>query len=71
MSDVIVVAIWDKSSDVYTRPIVVDKSSKELKFKGKKPNKIIVPESLTNSMLLKKVKQIGSYDCKIIKAVGK
>lgn len=71
MEEVIVVCIWDNTEAVFTRPIVVDLKTKEFKFKGRKPNKLIVPESLNNTKLLKKIKTLGSYNCKIIKAVGK
>lgn len=70
--EVIIVAIWDKNPDkVLTRPYVVSTRSKELKLDGRKPNKLIVPESVTDKVLLRKIKKIGSYDCKIIKAKGK
>ena len=72
MTQVLVVAIWDKDAEkVLTRSIVVDAYTKELKLNGKKPNKIIVPESCKNGKLLKKIKKIGCYGCKIVKAVGK
>lgn len=71
MSEVLVVAIWDKDDKVITRSVVVDKDTKMLKLNGKKPNKIIVPESLTDRRLLRKIKDIGTYGCQIVKATGK
>lgn len=71
MKQIIIIAFWDQGEEVYSRPIELDKHIKELKFKGRKPNKIIIPESLTDSALLKIVKRLGAYNCKIIKAVGK
>ena len=69
--DVVIVAIWDKTKDVFTRPVLLEKGKKELKFKGRKPNKIIIPASLKDKKSLDLVKSIGSYDCKVVKAVGK
>jgi|SaaInl8_200m_RNA_FD_contig_101_124977_length_3078_multi_3_in_0_out_0_4 hypothetical protein len=71
MRDVIIVAIWDMENSTATRSVVVDNKSKELKLNGKKPNKMIVPESLIDVKLLRKVKSLGAYNCKIVKAVGK
>ena len=71
MESVIVVCIWDKGNDVFSRPVEITTASKELKFKGRKPNKIVVPESCTDKVLLRKIKGIGSYDCKIVSASGK
>ena len=71
MKEVIVIAIWDKEDRVLTRTIVVDKNTKELKLNGRKPNRLIIPESLTDRKLLRKIKSIGSYDCVTIKAIGK
>ena len=71
MNEVIVVCIWDKGDEVMTRSVVVSKESNGLKLNGKKPNKMIVPESLTDRRLLRKVKDMGSYGCNIVKAVGK
>jgi hypothetical protein len=72
MVEVIVVAIWDKNPDkVLTRSILVSKDYKGIKVDGKKPNKLIVPESLTDRRVLRKVKDIGTYGCTIIKATGK
>jgi pectin methylesterase-like acyl-CoA thioesterase len=71
MTEVIIVAIWDKTNDVYSRPVQVTNKTKELKYKGRKPNKIIMPESLTDKVILRRIKNIGSYDCKIVKAIGK
>jgi len=71
MSNVLVVAIWDREDEVITRSVVVDKNTKMLKLNGKKPNKLIVPESLTDRRLLRKVKDIGTYGCQIVKAIGK
>lgn len=68
---VIVVCIWDKGDEVYTRSIVVDSKTKELKMNGKKCNKVIVPESCTDKVLLRKIKSICSYDCKKVIAKGK
>lgn len=68
---VIVIAIWDLTDKVMTRPIELTSRTKELKLNGRKPNKIIVPESLIDSKLLKKVKRLGSFNCMIIKATGK
>ena len=71
MRDVIIVAIWDMENSTATRSVVVDNKSKELKLNGKKPNKRIVPETLIDVKLLRKVKSLGAYNCKIVKAVGK
>ena len=71
MKSVIVVCIWDKGNDVFSRPVEVTTKSKDMKFKGRKPNKIVVPESCVDKVLLRKVKGIGSYDCKIVTAIGK
>ena len=68
---VIVVAIWDKDEGVYTRSVLVDAKTKELKMNGKKCNKVIIPESCTDKVLLRKIKSICSYDCKKVVAKGK
>jgi isocitrate dehydrogenase len=67
----LIIAIWDKGEDVFTKHIELDKHTKEFKFKGRKPNKIIIPESLKDKRLLKIVKKLGSYNCLIVKATGK
>lgn len=70
--EVIVVAIWDKNPEkVLTRSVLVDKYNKGIKVDGKKPNKLIIPESVTDRILLRRIKSMGSHDCKIIKAIGK
>lgn len=69
--EVIVVCIWDKGEDVYTRSILVDRKTTERKYKGKKPNKIIIPESLNSKHLMKAIKKLAAYDCVIVKAKGK
>ena len=71
MKSAIIVCIWDKGNDVFSRPVEVTTSSKDMKFKGRKPNKIVVPESCKDKVLLRKIKGIGSYDCKIVEAKGK
>jgi len=72
MKDYIVICIWDKNPDkVLTRPVIVNKMSKGIKVDGKKPNKLIIPESLTDRRIMRKVKEMGTYNCKIIKATGK
>ena len=72
MNEVIVIAIWDKDPDkVLTRSILVGKDYKGIKVGGKKPNKLIIPESLTDRRTLRTIKSIGTHSCKIIKAVGK
>ena len=71
MKNVLCVFIWDKTEDVYTRSVVVNSKTKELKFKSKKPNKVIIPESCTDKGLLRKVKSICSYNSIIVKAKGK
>lgn len=71
MKECIVVCIWDKGDEVFTRSIEVNGKTKELKMNGKKPNKMIVPESVIDKVLLRRIKSIGSYDCQIIKAKGK
>ena len=72
MKEVIVIAIWDKTeSDVMTRSVIISKDTKQLKLNGKKPNKVIIPESLTDKRLLKKIKGIGTYKCQIIRAIGR
>jgi len=70
MTEVLIVAIWDKGPEVYTRNVVITPKTKGLKFMGKKPNKVIVPESC-NKSLLTKIKNIVSYNAQIIKAKGK
>ena len=45
MNEVICILIWDNPDSIYTRPVVVDKHTLPTKFKGRKPNKIVVPES--------------------------
>lgn len=69
--EVAVVCIWDKTENVYTRTVIVDSRTKELKMNGKKPNKVIVPESCTDKVLLRKIKSICSYDCVKVIAKGK
>lgn len=69
--EVLCVFIWDKGEDVYTRSAIVDSKTKELKMNGKKANKVIVPESCTDKVLLRKIKSICSYDCKKVIAKGK
>ena len=71
MKEVLAIMIWDKTEDVYTRPVLVNSKIKELKFKGKKPNKVIIPESCTDKGLLRKIKNICSYNSVIVKAKGK
>ena len=71
MNEVICILIWDNPDSIYTRPVVVDKHTLPTKFKGRKPNKIVVPESCKDKVLLRKIKGIGSYDCKIVEAIGK
>ena len=71
MKDVIVIAIWELAESVVTRSVVVDNKTKELKMNGRKPNKLIIPESLIDMKLLRKVKSIGSYNCKVVRAIGK
>lgn len=71
MKDVLVVAIWDKGSDVLTRSVLVDDSVKVLKLGGKKPNKLIIPESLTDKRTLRKIKGLATYGATIVKATGK
>lgn len=71
MKDVIIVAIWDKDEEVYTRSVLVDDKVKVLKLKGKKPNKLIIPESLTDRRTLRKVKGLAAYGATIVKAAGK
>ena len=68
---VIITAIWNYKDKVLTRPIELSKYTKELKVDGRRPNRIIIPESLKDKVLLRKVKRIGSYNCKIVKASGK
>lgn len=70
MNDTLIIAIWEYPEAVMTRPILVTKKTKELKLKGKKPNKMVVPES-TDPKTLKKIKSLGSYKCLVVKAVGK
>lgn len=71
MKDVIVIAIWELAESVVTRSVVVDNKTKELKMNGRKPNKLIIPESLIDRKLLRKVKSIGAYNCKVVRAIGK
>jgi len=71
MKEVLIVAIWDGEEDVKTRTVLVTMKSKELKLNGKKPNKVIVPESLIDIGLIRKIKNMCTYNCKIVKAVGK
>lgn len=71
MKDVIVIAIWELAESVVTRSVVVDNKTKELKMNGRKPNKLIIPESLIDMKLLRKVKSIGAYNCKVVRAIGK
>ena len=62
MEDRIVVAMWDRDGSVYTRPVVVDRDTKELKVNGKKPNKMIIPEgSKLDKKFIKKVNKLISY----------
>jgi len=68
---VLIVAIWDGEKDVKTRSVIVTMKSKEIKLNGKKPNKVIVPESLIDIGLIRKVKSLCAYNCKIVKAIGK
>ena len=69
--EVLVVCLWDKSDEVYTRSVIVDSKTKELKMNGKKCNKVIIPESCTDKVLLRKIKSICSYDCVKVIAKGK
>ena len=69
--EVLVVCLWDKSDEVYTRSVIVDSKTKELKMNGKKCNKVIIPESCTDKVLLRKIKSICSYDCIKVVAKGK
>lgn len=72
MKQVLIIAIWDNDdSNVFSKHIVVDSKTKPFKFKGKKPNKIIVPESLIDVKLKRQVKSLGCYGCNIVVAVGK
>jgi len=71
MKEVLIVAIWDGEEDVKTRSVIVTMKSKEIKLNGKKPNKVIVPESLIDIGLIRKVKSLCAYNCKIVKAIGK
>lgn len=71
MKDVLIIAMWDQEEEVMTRPIIVNAKTKELKLKGRKPNKIIVPESCKDKTLLRKIKSISAHNCKIVTAVGK
>jgi len=70
-TEVVIVAIWENEEEVFTRPFILSRNNKVLKFKGRKPNKLIIPESLTNRKALALVKSVGSYNCKIITATGK
>jgi len=71
MKEVMIIAVWDKGEEAFTRPIVVDSKTKELKMNGRKPNRAIVPESCKDKVLLRKIKSICSYDCNIVVAKGK
>lgn len=71
MRDVIIVAMWNTENSTGTRSVVVTPKSKELKMNGKKPNIIIIPESCVDIKLLRKVKSLGAYNCKIVTATGK
>ena len=72
MKEVIVVMMWDNNgSDVYTRPVVLNKKTKALKFKGRKANKVIIPESLTDVKLLQVLKSATAYNCNVVRAIGR
>lgn len=71
MKECLCVFIWDKGSDVFTRPTVVDAKTKELKFKGKKANKCVIPESCNDVKLLRKIKKMCSHNAVIVRAKGK
>jgi len=71
MKEVLVIAMWEYKDKVVTRTIVVDSKSKEIKLNGKKPNRMIVPESCIDIKLLRKIKNMSAYNCKIVTAVGK
>lgn len=66
------IAIWDRVDKVVTRTVDLSMGKKELKMNGRKPNRFIVPESIDNEpKLLKLVKSLGTYDCKIVKATNR
>lgn len=71
MNEALCIFIWDKTKDVYTRSLIVTKKTKELKFKGRKPNKVIVPESCNDKVLLRNIKKICSHDYVKVTAKGK